>query len=79
MPDITNGVAASAPPPVRWRKSRRSNQGGNCVEFAVLPEDSGIAVRNSRNPERTGVDLHSRRDRRLHPRRPRRRFRRLIR
>ena len=50
MPDITNGVAASAPPPVRWRKSRRSNQGGNCVELAVLPEGSGIAVRNSRNP-----------------------------
>ena len=38
MPDITNGVAASTPPPVRWRKSRRSNQGGNCVELAVLPE-----------------------------------------
>jgi hypothetical protein len=54
MPDNTNGVAASAPPPVRWRKSRHSNQGGNCVELAVLPEGSGIAVRNSRNPERTG-------------------------
>ena len=38
----------------RWRKSRHSNQGGNCVELAVLPEGSGIAVRNSRNPERTG-------------------------
>jgi len=54
MPDNTNGVAASAPPPVRWCKSRRSNHGGNCVELAVLPEGSGIAVRNCRNPERTG-------------------------
>jgi Domain of unknown function (DUF397) len=34
-----------------WRKSRRSNSGGNCVELARLPEDVGYAVRNSRDPD----------------------------
>lgn len=31
-----------------WRKSRRSNNGGNCVEVAALPHD--IAVRDSKDP-----------------------------
>lgn len=34
---------------VTWRKSRRSNPSGNCVELARLA-DGGVAVRNSRYP-----------------------------
>ncbi|MCP2324777.1 hypothetical protein HDA40_003284 [Hamadaea flava] len=34
-----------------WRKSGRSNASGNCVEVARLPEGSGVAIRNSRNPD----------------------------
>lgn len=34
---------------VTWRKSRRSNPSGNCVELARLA-DGGVAVRNSRHP-----------------------------
>ncbi|MFI6938683.1 DUF397 domain-containing protein [Streptomyces sp. NPDC050418] len=33
----------------RWRKSRRSNPDGECVELAGLP-DGQVAVRNSRFP-----------------------------
>lgn len=32
-----------------WRKSRRSNPSGNCVELAEL-DGGGVAVRNSRHP-----------------------------
>ncbi len=45
-----NGVLAAALPEVTWRKSRRSNPSGNCVELARLPGDGGFAVRNSRHP-----------------------------
>jgi hypothetical protein len=38
-----------------WRKSRRSNPTGNCVELAPLA-DGGVAVRNSRH--RDGPVLH---------------------
>ena len=36
-----------------WRKSRRSNNGGNCVEVAtnLLASTGSIFVRNSRDPE----------------------------
>jgi uncharacterized protein DUF397 len=42
-----------------WRKARRStDNGGNCVELAALPE--GTAVRDSKNP--TGPALAFTRD-----------------
>jgi hypothetical protein len=46
-----NGIPATQLPPVTWRKSRRSNPSGNCVEIAELPGGAGIAVRNSRFPD----------------------------
>ena len=51
MNRIVNGVPAAELQGVTWRKSRRSNPSGNCVECAVLPDDAGIAVRNSRDPQ----------------------------
>lgn len=46
-----NGIPATQLPEVRWRKSRRSNPSGNCVELAALPDGAGVAVRNSRYPD----------------------------
>jgi hypothetical protein len=51
MSQTYNGIPAGELPPVRWRKSRRSNPSGNCVELAELPGGAGIAVRNSRDPD----------------------------
>jgi hypothetical protein len=51
MSQTYNGIPAGQLPAVRWRKSRRSNPSGNCVELAELPDGAGIAVRNSRDPE----------------------------
>jgi hypothetical protein len=50
MPKIRNGMPAGQLASVTWKKSRRSNPSGNCVELAELP-DGGVAVRNSRDPE----------------------------
>jgi hypothetical protein len=47
---LYNGMPASELPSVSWRKSRRSNPSGNCVELAELP-DGQVALRNSRFPE----------------------------
>lgn len=38
-------------PQLKWRKARRSNASGNCVEMARLPHGGGFAIRNSRDPE----------------------------
>jgi hypothetical protein len=48
---IYNGMPAPRLSGVAWRKSRRSNPSGNCVELAKLPDGAGFAVRNSRDPE----------------------------
>ncbi|MCM2579973.1 DUF397 domain-containing protein [Streptomyces meridianus] len=50
MGHIDNGIQASCIEGAVWRKSRRSNPSGNCVELAELPGGE-IAVRNSRYPD----------------------------
>jgi hypothetical protein len=35
---------------VTWRKSRRSNASGNCVEVTTLAEGQRLAIRDSKNP-----------------------------
>ncbi len=50
MQEIANGTRSTLIEGVEWKKSRRSNPGGNCVELAALPH-GGFAVRNSRHPE----------------------------
>jgi hypothetical protein len=49
MRPIHNGMAADELNDVTWRKSRRSNSQGNCVELAELV-DGSVAMRNSRHP-----------------------------
>jgi hypothetical protein len=47
--NIAHGIPASLLS-ARWRKSKRSNPTGACVELAELP-GGGIAMRNSRHPD----------------------------
>jgi len=51
MQQTFNGMPATELAAVTWRKSRRSNPSGNCVELATLPDGKGFAMRNSRDPE----------------------------
>jgi hypothetical protein len=50
MQQFDNGIQAGSIAGVQWVKSGRSNQSGNCVEVAALP-DGSVAMRNSRHPE----------------------------
>jgi len=50
MAHAYNGMPAAELAGVTWRKSRRSNSSGNCVEMASL-SDGQVAVRNSRFPD----------------------------
>jgi hypothetical protein len=44
-----NGMPASDLGPTAWRKSRRSNSTGNCVEFVRV--GGQVAVRDSKDPQ----------------------------
>jgi hypothetical protein len=45
-----NGIPATRLDRATWRKSRRSNPSGNCVEIATLAGEQ-VAMRNSRHPD----------------------------
>ena len=50
MEQTYNGMPAGDLIGVTWQKSLRSNPSGNCVELARLPDGTGFAMRNSRDP-----------------------------
>jgi hypothetical protein len=50
MDETRNGMPGSDLSGATWRKSRRSNSQGNCVELVGL-RGGVIAVRNSRHPD----------------------------
>ena len=71
-----NGMPAGEVTDVTWRKSRRSNPSGNCVELATLPDGQGIALRNSRDPQGPALLFTPSRNRGFRPGCPGWRFRR---
>jgi hypothetical protein len=54
MQDIHNGICAAELVGAAWKKSRRSNSQGACVEIARL-DGATIAMRNSRDPQGTAL------------------------
>jgi hypothetical protein len=50
MDEVCTGMQVGLLRGAVWRKSRRSNPSGNCVEIACL-RTGQIAVRNSRHPD----------------------------
>jgi hypothetical protein len=54
MQDIYNGISAAHLDDAVWKKSRRSNSQGACVELARLDEAT-VAMRNSRDPRGTAL------------------------
>ncbi len=51
MNPIKTQASIDTPTTLAWRKSRRSNPSGNCVEMAAVPGRTEVAVRNSRFPD----------------------------
>ena len=54
MQDIYNGISATRLDGAVWRKSKRSNSQGACVELARL-DSTTVAMRNSRDPKGTAL------------------------
>lgn len=54
MQDVYNGISAARLDGASWRKSRRSNSQGACVEVARLDGET-VAMRNSRDPQGTAL------------------------
>ena len=54
MQDIQNGISAALLEGATWRKSKRSNSQGACVELARL-DAATVAMRNSRDPQGTAL------------------------
>lgn len=54
MQDVYNGIPAARLDGASWRKSRRSNSQGACVEVARLDGET-VAMRNSRDPQGTAL------------------------
>jgi Domain of unknown function (DUF397) len=54
MQDIYNGISAAELTGAEWRKSKRSNSQGACVEIARL-DSATVAMRNSRDPKGTAL------------------------
>ena len=68
MDPIYNGMPAAELGSEGWHKPWSGGNGGNCIEAMKLA-DGRVAVRQSSDPDGPALDLHDRRDRRVHSRR----------